>query len=105
MSIFQSDIYFGNEFGEYLSSLGGDNSNELTAVQKSMRSAIKEELTDRQWRAISLYYIQGLKMKEIAELMDISISTVSRHISRGMTRLKKRLRYSSKFLLTHGDEY
>ena len=86
-----------NEFAAYLGTLGGgDNSKELSVLQKKMKSAIRKELTPKQWRAIYMYYIDGLTMTDIARSTGVSVSTVSRHISRGMERLRDRLKYSTK---------
>lgn len=70
-----------------------------TAIAKTMRMAIKTELTARQHEMITMYYLQGISMPEIARELGVNVSTVSRTIGRGRVRLKRCLRYGSSVLL------
>ena len=70
-----------------------------TAIARTMRLAIEEELTARQQEMVSMYYLQQLSMPEIAKLLGVNVSTVSRTIKRGRIRLKRCLRYGSAVLL------
>lgn len=71
----------------------GDNKEKLEKMKKHLYTAIKQELTPRQYYCISEYYFNGRKMKSVAEELGISPSVVSRHISRGILKLKKSLPY------------
>lgn len=51
-----------------------------------------------------LYYEKRLNMRQIAELMGIDKSTVSRTIKRGESRLRRCLRYGAEQLLAPGSE-
>lgn len=70
-----------------------------TAIAKTVRMAIKTELTARQHEMITMYYLQGISMPEIARELGVNVSTVSRTIGRGRVRLKRCLRYGSSVLL------
>ena len=59
----------------------------------------REELTQRQDEMIHMYYIDQLPMREISEILGVNVSTVSRTIARGKTRLHKALRYGRRSLL------
>ena len=73
----------------YLAQRGGDNRPELSRMRRILRRAILHELTDRQRDCLTLYYLEGMKMKDIAEAMELSKSTVSRHIKWATAKLKK----------------
>jgi len=70
-----------------------------TAIARTVKLAIEEELTARQREMISMYYLQQIPMPEIAKLLGVNVSTVSRTIKRGRVRLKRCLRYGSAVLL------
>lgn len=87
------------EYREYLLRLGGDNSREHSVLLKNLSRAIGEELTERQRELVTLYYIDRLSMSEIAEMLGVNVSTVSRTIKRGRARLHRCLRYGARELL------
>ena len=68
-------------------------------LAESLAEAIKEELTERQRTMVKMYYINQMRMTDIAEELGVSISTVSRTIQRGRNRLRRCLRYGSQALL------
>lgn len=70
-----------------------------TAIARTMKLAIEDELTARQREMVSMYYLQQIPMPEIAKLLGVNVSTVSRTIKRGRVRLKRCLRYGSSVLL------
>ena len=72
-----------------LSLHGADNRPERARMKRIMIRAIKYELTDRQRDCVSMYYLEGMKMKDIADVMHLSKSTVSRHIQSAMRKLRK----------------
>lgn len=80
---------------EFLQSVETDN----TSIAQTMKQAIADELTLRQQEMISMYYLQGIPMPEIARELQVNVSTVSRTIKRGRGRLKRCLRYGSSTLL------
>lgn len=49
---------------------------------------MKNVLTPKQYKYIQMYYIDGLKMPEIAKQMNVNVSTVSRTINRAVRRLR-----------------
>lgn len=94
---FSSEYY--NEFSEYIKSLGEDNSDEYSRLKSNLRRALAEELTPRQMQMIKLYYADGIKMCDIAQMLSVSTPTVSRTIARGRKRLKRCLKYGAASLL------
>ena len=73
----------------YLYQQGGDNRPELERMKRILYMAIRYELTDRQRDCLTQYYLDGIRMTEIARRMNLSKSTVSRHISAATRKLRK----------------
>ncbi len=70
-----------------------DNKPQLEKMKKHIQTAVGIELTQRQRYCITEYYINSRKMVDIAKDLNITPSVVSRHISRGIVKLKKTLPY------------
>lgn len=70
-----------------------DNSEQLTRLQRNLRSARKQELTPRQNQMLELYFDHRMNMVEIAKELGVNPSTVSRTLRRAKTRLYRCLRY------------
>lgn len=67
-------------------------------------AGIIKRLPSRQERAINLYYYEDLSYKEIAEIMDINISTVSSNISRAKEKIKAELKRLTDYEITFEEE-
>ncbi len=76
---------------------------EETPGASMLAAALAEELTERQAQMVRLYYLEQHSMQEVAELLGINVSTVSRTLKSARTRLRRCLRYSSRALL-HPEE-
>lgn len=83
------------DYRQYLTESAGDNREILDRMCRNLNRAIRSELTLNQFRAIAFYYVEGMKMTEIAELLGVNVSTVSRTIKRGRARLQRCLKYSA----------
>ena len=82
------------EYIHFLNSQHGkDNSTEHAKLIRCMKDAINTELTPRQRRILYMYYVQNMKQCEIAEVLDVDKSTVSRSLARSKKKLQKCLRY------------
>ena len=93
------------EYQFYLRSLyGGDNGVSRRRLIKNLRRAMESELTPRQMQIMKLYFLDGEKQCEIAEILGVNKSTVSRTISRGKSRLQKCLKYGAAGLLEVKEE-
>ena len=68
---------------------GSDNRAQRERMKKILSRAIRHGLTDRQRDCMTMYYLEGMKMKDIAKAMNLSRSTVSRHIAAATTKLRK----------------
>ena len=68
---------------------GETNRLQRESMKRILTRAIREELTDRQRSCLILYYLKGMKMREIARLLMLSTSTVSRHIRTAERKLRR----------------
>ena len=73
----------------YLFKQGSDNRPERERMKRVLNRAIRHELTERQRTCITMYYLEGIKMKDIAVMLGLSKSTVSRHISTATRKLRR----------------
>lgn len=92
------------EYKSYMEKIGGDNKEEYSRLMRNLRRAMREELTEKQLSSLERYYLDGLKMREIAEEQGVNVATVSRNVARGREKLKRCLRYGAKELLTQLSE-
>ncbi|HHU05505.1 MAG TPA: sigma-70 family RNA polymerase sigma factor [Clostridiales bacterium] len=83
------------DYQRYLTESASDNREVLDCMCRNLSRAIRSELTPNQFRVIAFYYVEGMKMSEIAELLGVNVSTVSRTIKRGRARLQRCLKYSA----------
>ena len=71
------------------------NRRELEEAARLLRIAIQNELTDRQRACLTLYYMEGNTMQEIAERLGTPRGTVSKRLKKAVERLRRALRYSA----------
>ncbi len=74
-----------------------DNKCDINNMKKLISTAISIELTEKQRYCITEFYYNNRKMKDIAVELNVAPSTVSRHIERGMKKLKRAACYYSRF--------
>lgn len=74
------------------------NRRELEEAARLLRIAIQNELTDRQRACLTLYYMEGNTMQEIAERLGTTRGNVSKRIKKAVERLRRALRYSASGL-------
>jgi len=69
-------------------------SPEQKLMQKERKEIITEaigKLNEKEKLVISLYYFEGLKLKEVAALMDLTASRISQIHSKALMKLKKQI--------------
>ncbi len=89
-----------DDFTEALAGVKAYQDNNLESnykERKRMKSLLKKvidgELTPKQKVCFLLYYGEMKKMTDIADILGIDISCVSRHIKKGKDRIKKTIGY------------
>lgn len=90
---------YAAEMAVYTRQIAADNSAEMSRLKRNLVRCIREEVTERQRTALTMYYAQGLNMKEIGQRLGVERSTVSRIIQRGERRLQRCLRYGAETYL------
>lgn len=79
-----------------LSALGGSTARSpFPEMEILLRRAIQEELTERQRTCLLLYYGDRHTMPEIADILNLTRGTVSKHIRKATDRLRRVLQYSA----------
>lgn len=71
-----------------------DNSKDFKKLKQNLSIIIKNELTPRQQQIIDLYYYHNLNVTEIADLLHLHKSTVSRTKKLALHTIKRFLQYS-----------
>lgn len=74
-------------------------SSEESGMAGAVRRAIDNDLTARQKQLVYMYYLEQMRMQDIADELGLHISSVSRTIKRGRNRLKNCLRYGGRALM------
>ena len=67
---------------------GSSNRAQRERMKKILSRAIRYGLTERQRTCLMMYYLEGMKMKDIAKVMGLSLPTVSRHIGAAVKKLQ-----------------
>lgn len=90
---------FAADMAAYVRDMAGNNSDQMGRLRRNVMEALREDVTPRQRECMELYYEKQLTMPQIAELIGVDKSTVSRTIKRGERRLCRCLRYGAEQLL------
>lgn len=69
-----------------------------------LRRALCEELTPRQTELVHMYYDRQMRMQDIADELNVDVSTVSRTLKRARVKLKTCLRYGGRALMDAVDD-
>ncbi len=73
-------------------------------LHRMLAAAIEQELTPRQAQMVRMYFLEQHSIREMAAILGVYPSTVSRTLAAARTKLKRCLRYGAKALLDGGDE-
>ena len=83
----------------YVQLMSEDNSAQLGQLKRNLAHALRHDVTPKQREYLTLYYAEGLNLREISERTGVHKSTVSRTMKRGRERLYRCLRYGARNLL------
>ena len=90
---------YAADMAVYTRQMAEDNSKEISRLKRNLIRCLHEDITEKQRTVLTMYYAQGLNMREIGELLGVDKSTVSRTIKRGERRLQRCLRYGAEAYL------
>lgn len=68
-----------------------------------LAAALREELTPRQAQMVRMYYVEQHTMRDIAAILGVNPSTVSRTLKSARGKLKRCLRYTNRSFLHEED--
>ena len=78
----------------WLREQANDNQEQMERLRRNLRRAREQELTPRQQQVLTLSYEQNMNGAEIARMLGLNRSTVSRTIRRAQERLRRCLQYA-----------
>ena len=78
----------------WLREQANDNQEQMERLRRNLRRAREQELTPRQQQVLTLRYEQNMNGAEIARMLGLNRSTVSRTIRRAQERLRRCLQYA-----------
>lgn len=71
------------------------NVHRVNAAKQALKTALRDELTDRQRECVTLYYFNGMTEEQTANELGITKSTVCRHLQKAKRRLYRVVRYAA----------
>lgn len=63
-------------------------------ISRALKTAIAQELTDRQRSCVTLYYFEKKSQPEISRELGIGVPSVSKNLKRARKNLERVLRYA-----------
>ncbi len=92
---------YAADMAAYSRAMSEENTNtrSLNRMKQNLIRALKHDVTPRQREMLTLYYAKGLNMRQIADLLGVNKSTVSRTVKRGEIRIKRCIRYGADVFL------
>lgn len=78
----------------WLREQANDNQEQMERLRRNLRRAREQELTPRQQQVLTLRYEQNMNGAEIARMLGLNRSTVSRTTRRAQERLRRCLQYA-----------
>lgn len=70
-----------------------NNAERLARLKRLMHQVIQCRLTERQKEMLVLYYFEHKSMPEIAQMLEVNKSTVSRTLNRAQNNIRKYLEF------------
>lgn len=92
------------EMALYARQIAAHNSEEHSRLKRNLLRAIREELTPRQREVLTMHYAKNMSVNDIAALLEVYPSTVSRTLQRAERRLFRCLRYGAQSYLLGMEE-
>ena len=80
------DYLFESDIAKIVKKKGASNAIKIETLKRMVKLIIKKELNKRQRTILELYFVRNLKYFQIAQILNISKSTVSK-------KKKKALKY------------
>lgn len=87
------DTLFESNLAKIVQKKGSSNKIKIDTLKKMVALIIKQELTEKQQKILKLYFVDNLKYSEIAKILNVNKSTISRAKTRAFKTIEKFLKY------------
>lgn len=84
---------FESDLAKIVQKKGASNKVKIETLKKMITLIIKQELTEKQKKVLQLYFIYNFKYNEIAKMLNVNKSTISRIKTRAFKTIEKILKY------------
>lgn len=85
--------FLGKEDSDINALFSEDDESRSTAMKRILTKIINNELSERQKQVINLYYFKNMTIVSIAEMLNLSPSSVSITLRRARNRIIKYMKY------------
>ena len=87
------DYLFESDIAKIVRKKGTSNAIKIETLKRMVKLIVKKELSQRQRTILELYFVRKLKYFQIAQVLNISKSTVSRTKKRAFNTIYRILKY------------
>ena len=87
------DCLFDSDLAKIVQKKGSSNKPKIDTLKKMVALIVKQELSKKQQKILKLYFVDGLKYNEIAKMLNVNKSTISRTKTRAFKTIEKILKY------------
>lgn len=87
------DHLFEADLAKIVKKKGPSNKTKIENLKKMISLIVKQELTKKQQKILKLYFVEGFKYNQIAKILNVNKSTISRTKTRAFKTIEKILKY------------
>ncbi len=87
------DCLFESDLAKIVQKKGSSNKLKIETLKKMVALIVKQELSKKQQKILKLYFVDGFKYNEIAKMLNVNKSTISRTKTRAFKTIEKILKY------------
>lgn len=87
------DCLFESDLAKIVQKKGSSNKLKIDTLKKMVALIVKQELSKKQQKILKLYFVDGLRYNEIAKMLNVNKSTISRTKTRAFRTIEKILKY------------
>ena len=84
---------YESDLAKIVQKKGASNKAKIETLKKMITLIIKQELTEKQKKVLKLYFVNNFKYSEIAKMLNVNKSTISRTKTRAFKTIEKILKY------------
>ena len=84
---------FESDLAKIVQKKGASNKVKIETIKKMITLIIKQELTEKQKKILKLHFVDNFKYNDIAKMLNVNKSTISRTKTRAFKAIEKILKY------------